>query len=71
MSIHFATNDFTKWFLEDSPELYEWFVKNGYEVFWDEITQSPYVRSKSGEFEEMSFDLFSAITIASMREGEK
>lgn len=54
---------FTRWFLDDSPGLLKWFLKNHYSLYFDEKSSKVFVKSEDGEFEDVTFELFAAITL--------
>jgi hypothetical protein len=55
--------NYTKWFFEDAPEIYEWFISHGYSVYHDHTRNEVMVRSEDEEFEDIPFAFFATITI--------
>ena len=56
--------DFTDFFLSDSPLLCEWFHKNGYRIFMTENAIPMVVWFDEDGEQEMTFDLFAAVVIS-------
>ena len=57
-------DDITEWFLDDSPQLLEWFRKNNLKIIYSrERADAVVVGDSMGEHFEIGFELFARITI--------
>lgn len=54
-------DDITDWFLNDSPELLQWFYKNKLKIKLSNTNYPIVVWCEDGETQEISFDLFAAL----------